>query len=181
MNLDGELATVDTLFTEDQIKARVRTLGDEITSHYADGDLLVLGTLKGSFMFMGDLVRQVFRPHKVEFLIAASYGDGTESSGNVRLLYDPATALEGRHVLLVEDIIDTGRTLNRLVRLLRTRDPASLEICTLLHKHHAEPLELDARFVGFDAPDKFLVGYGLDFAERYRHLPFVGSLKDEPE
>jgi len=181
MSLAAEIATVDVVFETDVIAARVEELGAEIGEHYGNGELLVLGTLKGSFMFVGDLVRRILRAHKVEFIIAASYGDGVESSGHVRLLYDPQTALEHKHVLLVEDIIDTGRTLNRLVRLLRTRDPESLEICTLLHKRHALDLELDAKFVGFDAPDQFLVGYGLDYAERYRHLPCVGSLKGEME
>lgn len=172
------VATVplEVVFDAEQIAARVKELGTRITEYYEQGDLLVLGLLKGSFMFMGDLVRQIERPHQLEFMVAASYGKGTTSSGHVRLLYDPQTVLEGKHVLLVEDIIDSGTTLNRLVRLLETRDPRSLNICTLLHKRRAEGLHLHARFVGFDAPPDFLVGYGLDHAEDYRHLPFVGRL-----
>lgn len=165
-----------TVFEADTIAARVAALGGEITAAYPDGELLVLGLLKGSFIFLSDLVRRIERPLQVDFLVAASYGTGTVSSGDVRLLYDPATVLEGRHILLVEDIIDTGKTLNRLVELLRARQPRSLEICALLHKHIAEHLTLEARFIGFDAPPAFLVGYGLDHAENYRHLPYIASL-----
>ena len=151
---------------------------DEIATSYATGELLVLGLLKGSFIFLGDLVRNIPRPLQVDFLVASSYGSGTASSGEVRLVYDPETLLEGKHILLVEDIVDSGNTLNRLVRLLRQRNPRSLEICALLHKRIAKDLELDARFVGFDAPPLFLVGYGLDHAEHYRHLPYIASLKE---
>jgi hypoxanthine phosphoribosyltransferase len=159
-----------------EIAARVRELGAEITAAYPDGDLLVLGLLKGSFIFLSDLVRQINRPLHVDFLVASSYGDATVSSGNVRLVYDPETKLEGKHILLVEDIVDTGRTLNRLMDLLRARNPRSLEICALLHKHIAEELKYDTKFVGFDAPHEFLVGYGLDHAESFRHIPYIASL-----
>src|SRR5713101_2303794 len=158
------------------IAARVAELGQAITTAYPDGELLVLGLLKGSFIFLSDLVRRIDRPLQVDFLVAASYGEGTVSSGTVRLLYDPETELAGKHILLVEDIIDTGKTLNRLVTVLRARSPRSLEICALLHKHIADHLELDAAFVGFDAPRAFLVGYGLDHAENFRHLPYIASL-----
>jgi len=164
------------VFDEATIAARVRELGREITAAYPEGDLLVLGLLKGSFIFLSDLVRRIDRPLQVDFLVAASYGDSTVSSGNVRLLYDPETELEGKHILLVEDIIDTGKTLNRLVTLLRQRGPKSLNICAFLHKHIAAHLELEAAFVGFDAPKLFLVGYGLDHAENFRHLPYIASL-----
>jgi hypoxanthine phosphoribosyltransferase len=164
------------VFDAQAIAGRVAELGREITSAYPDGDLLVLGLLKGSFIFLSDLVRQIDRPLQVDFLVAASYGSGTESSGEVRLLYDPETELAGRHILLVEDIIDTGRTLERLMDLLRARRPRSLEICALLHKHVAEHLTHEARFIGFDAPRAFLVGYGLDHAENFRHLPYIASL-----
>src|SRR6266540_335954 len=163
-------------FDEETIAARVAELGAEITAAYPDGDLLVLGLLKGSFIFMSDLVRRIERPLQVDFLVAASYGEGTVSSGNVRLLYDPETELRGKHILLVEDIVDTGKTINRMVTLLRERAPQSLEICALLHKHLAEHLVLEPAFVGFDAPRVFLVGYGLDHAENFRHLPYIASL-----
>ena len=164
------------VFDEQAIAQRVASLGREITAAYPDGDLLVLGLLKGSFIFLSDLVRRVDRPLQVDFIVASSYGEGTVSSGNVRLVYDPETELAGKHILLVEDIIDTGKTLNKLVGLLKQRRPRSLEICALLHKHVAEHLELEAKFVGLDAPTLFLVGYGLDHAENFRHLPYIASL-----
>lgn len=163
-------------FDEETIAQRVQELGAEITEAYPDGDLLVLGLLKGSFIFLSDLVRQIVRPLQVDFLVASSYGEGTMSSGNVRLLYDPETQLEGKHILLVEDIVDSGRTLNVLMGLLAERKPRSLAICALLHKRIAEHLHYDTRFVGFDAPHEFLVGYGLDHAENFRHVPYIASL-----
>ena len=174
--LDGR--TVKRIaFDAEQIAARVKELGEEITRRYPEGDLLVLGLLKGSFIFLGDLVRQIRRPLQVDFLVAASYGDATTSSGHVRLVYDPETTLEGKHILLVEDIIDSGRTLTRLMDLLSERRPRSLDICALLHKHVAEHLRYPVGLVGFDAPDEFLVGYGLDHAESFRHLPYIASLQ----
>ena len=164
------------VFDEATIQARVRTLGREITAAYPDGDLLMLGLLKGSFIFLSDLVRRVERPLQVDFLVAASYGANTASSGDVRLLYDPGTGLRGKHILLVEDIVETGKTLNRTVKELRGRAPRSLNVCTLLHKHVAPHLEVEPAFVGFDAPASFLVGYGLDHAEDYRHLAYIASL-----
>lgn len=165
------------VYSKDEIAARVRELGAEITASYPDGELLVLGLLKGSFIFLSDLVRDVERPLQVDFLVASSYGDATESSGLVRLLYDPETELEGKHILLVEDIVDTGRTLTRLMDLLQARNPRSLDVCALLHKHIATELRYPIRFVGFDAPNEFLVGYGLDHAENFRHLPYIASLQ----
>ena len=152
-------------------------IGEEITAAYPTGQLLVLGLLKGSFIFLGDLVRQITRPLQVDFVVAASYGDAMVSSGHVRLMYDPETELEGKHILLVEDIVDSGRTLNQLMELLGQRKPRSLEICALLHKHIASELQHPVKFVGFDAPHEFLVGYGLDHAENFRHLPYIASLQ----
>ena len=174
--LDGR-AVKRVVYDQATIQARVSELGAEITAAYPDGHLLVLGLLKGSFIFLSDLVRHIERPLHVDFLVASSYGDAMESSGVVRLLYDPETELEGKHILLVEDIVDSGRTLNRLIDLLRERNPKSLEICALLHKHIATELSHPTRFVGFDAPHEFLVGYGLDHAENFRHLPYVASLQ----
>lgn len=166
-------------YQPDEIQERVRALGEEIGRAYPDGELLVLGLLKGSFIFVGDLVRAIPRPLQVDFIVASSYGDAKVSSGNVRLVYDPETRLEGKHILLCEDIIDSGRTLNRLVELLSARQPRSLEICALLDKGLAGGvLTKSARFLGFKAPNEFLVGYGLDHAEDFRHLPFVASLAD---
>jgi hypoxanthine phosphoribosyltransferase len=165
------------VYSQQQIATRVREMGDEIAQAYPDGDLLVLGLLKGSFIFLSDLVREIRRPLQIDFLVAASYGDSTVSSGTVKLVYDPETELGGKHILLVEDIVDTGRTLNRLMDLLQARKPRSLEICALLHKHAAAELRYPTRFVGFDAPNEFLVGYGLDHAENFRHLPYIASLQ----
>jgi hypoxanthine phosphoribosyltransferase len=164
-------------FDDAAIAKRVTELGREITAAYPDGNLLVLGLLKGSFIFLSDLVRQIIRPLQVDFLVASSYGDEMISSGTVRLVYDPETELKGKDILLVEDIVDSGRTLNRLMSVLKKRRPRSLEICALLHKRIANGLEFDAKFVGFDAPNEFLVGYGLDHAENFRHLPYIASLQ----
>jgi hypoxanthine phosphoribosyltransferase len=165
------------VYSQQQIASRVREIGDEIAEAYPDGELLVLGLLKGSFIFLSDLVREIRRPLQIDFLVAASYGDAMVSSGTVKLVYDPETELRGKHILLVEDIVDTGRTLNRLMDLLQARKPRSLEICALLHKHVAAELRHPTRFVGFDAPNEFLVGYGLDHAENFRHLPYIASLQ----
>jgi hypoxanthine phosphoribosyltransferase len=165
------------VYSKEQIAERVREMGAEITESYPEGELLVLGLLKGSFIFLSDLVREIGRPLQVDFLVASSYGDSTVSSGNVRLLYDPETELEGKHILLVEDIVDTGRTLSRLMDLLQARKPRSVEICALLHKHIATELRYPTRFIGFDAPNEFLVGYGLDHAENFRHIPYIASLQ----
>ena len=164
------------VFTERQIAARVAEMGREIAEAFPDGELLALGLLKGSFMFTADLVRHVTRPLQVDFIVAGSYGAGTVSSGQVRLLYDPETSIEGKHVLLVEDIVDSGRTMQKLIDILETRRPKSLQICALLHKNIAEHLEHPVRFIGFDAPNEFLVGYGLDHAENFRHVPYIASL-----
>src|SRR6185295_7552117 len=164
------------VFDEEAIAERVGELGREISAAYPDGDLLVLGLLKGSFIFLSDLVRRIDRPLQVDFLVAASYGANTTSSGTVHLFYDPETELEGKHIILVEDIVETGNTLNRLVTLLRNRRPRSLNVCALLHKRITDHMELEPAFVGFDAPRSFLVGYGLDHAENFRHLPYIASL-----
>jgi hypoxanthine phosphoribosyltransferase len=164
------------IYDEETIAARVRELGAAITAAYPEGELLVLGLLKGSFIFLSDLVRTIERPVQVDFLVASSYGEAKVSSGTVRLLYDPETRLEGKHILLVEDIIDTGKTLQRLMGLLAQRKPGSLAICALLDKQLVAPLP-ELKFIGFKAPPAFLVGYGLDHAENYRHLPFIADLE----
>lgn len=166
------------LFTEEQIARRVRELGEQITREIPEGeDILVLGLLKGSFIFVSDLVREIRRPIEVDFLIVSSYGSGTESSGEVQLLYARQASIEGKHVILVEDIVDSGTTLNRLIPMLEKRGPRSLEVCALLHKHIAREMVRDARWVGFDCPQEFVIGYGLDHSEKYRHLPFVGVIE----
>jgi hypoxanthine phosphoribosyltransferase len=163
------------VFDAAQIARRVGELGEEITRAYPDGELVVIGLLKGSFIFLADLVRAIRRPVQVDFLVASSYGSGTVSSGEVRLLYEPAAALTGKHILLIEDIIDSGRTLGALRDRLRSRAPQSLAICALLDKRIAPPIP-EVRFVGFQAPPLFLVGYGLDHAEELRHLPYIAEL-----
>jgi hypoxanthine phosphoribosyltransferase len=165
------------VYSQDEISERVAQMGSAIAAHYPRGeDLLVVGLLKGSFIFLADLAREIARPLHVDFLVAASYGSGTVSTGEVRLVYDPEADLRDRHVLLVEDIIDSGTTINRLVPMLEKRGPLSLELCALLHKRIAPPLAREARWVGFDAPQEFLIGYGLDHSENYRNLPFIASL-----
>ena len=164
------------VYTPEQIATRVREVGKEITDFYPRNEsILMLGLLKGSFIFMADLVREIARPCQVDFLIASSYGSGTVSSGEVKLLYDTEVAMEDRHVLLVEDIIDSGTTLKRLLPLLESRGPRSIELVTLLHKRLAT-LVREPRWVGFDCPREFLVGYGLDHSEDFRNLPFIASL-----
>jgi hypoxanthine phosphoribosyltransferase len=183
MSLTSEFATRQTrrrlsrvVYTEDQIQARVREMAQEISDFYSPEDeILVVGLLKGSFIFMADLVRRIQHPLKVDFLVVSSYGNSKETSGEVKLLYDPEASLEGRSVILVEDIIDSGTTLNRLVPFLVERAPRSLEICSLLDKRVATLVQ-EPRWLGFEAPKEFLVGYGLDYSEDFRHLPYIGSL-----
>ena len=166
----------DIVFSEEMIQARVRDMGREITRAYAPSDrLLVIGVLKGAFLFMADLVRAIDIPHEVDFLIASSYGQAMVSSGKVTLLHDPKTELTGRSILLVEDIVETGTTLSRLIPRLEERGASSVDVVTLLHKRLTAG-ESEPRWVGFDAPKSFLVGYGLDQAEAFRHLPYIASL-----
>lgn len=171
----GSRVLRSVVFDEATIRQRVRELGREITAAYPAGELLLIGTLKGSFIFLADLARAIDRPLQLDFLVASSYGAGTVSSGEVRLLYEPSSPVAGRHILLVEDIIDSGRTLASLVDRLRSRGPESLAICALLDKRIATPMP-EVRYVGFAAPPKFLVGYGLDHAEDFRHLPYIAEL-----
>lgn len=164
------------VYSEEAIARRVQEMGREITETYTEDDhLLVLGLLKGSFIFLADLVRSIDLPLHVDFLVASSYGSDTVSSGNVQLLYDSEATLEDRAVIIVEDIVDSGNTMNRLVPLLEERGPKTLDICALLHKRISR-LAKEPRWVGFDAPREFLVGYGLDFSENFRHLPYIASL-----
>lgn len=165
------------LFTAERIAARVAEIGREITGAIPPGEeLLVLGTLKGSFIFVSDLVREIRRPMEVDFLIASSYGAGTTTSGEVDLLYHDTAGVRGKHVILVEDIVDSGTTLNRLIPLLEAQAPRSLEVCALLHKHIAKNLAKEPRWLGFDCPQEFVIGYGLDHSEQFRNLPFIGAI-----
>jgi len=168
------------LISEQEIQARVRELGQQINAAYGDGDrLLLVCVLKGAFMFLADLVRHLEVRHEVDFMEISSYGAGTVSSGVVRILLDLEQNVEGRHVLIVEDIIDSGRTLDYITRNLQTRRPASVRVCTLLSKPSRREIDVPLAFVGFEIPDEFVMGYGLDYAEEYRNLPFIGVLKEE--
>lgn len=168
------------LISEEQIQKRIRELGQEITEHYRPlNDLLLVGVLKGSVMFLVDLARQIDLPLAMDFMAISSYGASTQSSGVVRLLKDLDTDISGRHVLVVEDIIDSGLTIEYLTDQLQRRNPASLRICALLNKPERRTSDVVVDYLGFDIPNEFAVGYGLDYAERYRNLPFIGVLKEE--
>jgi hypoxanthine phosphoribosyltransferase len=166
----------DVLIDEVSLQARIASLGEEISADYEHRDLLLIGVLKGAVFFMSDLMRHLTIPCEIDFMAISSYGDSTDSSGVVRILKDLDINIEGRDVLVVEDIIDSGLTLSYLMRNLEAREPASLEICALLTKPERREIEVPVRYVGFEIPNRFVIGYGLDFAERYRNLPFVGVL-----
>ena len=168
------------LIDQDRLRARVVELAAEISRDYADvKDLLLVCVLKGAVMFLSDLCRQLTIPHAIDFMAVSSYGASTESSGIVRIIMDLETSILDRHVLIVEDIIDSGRTLDYITRNLRTRGPASLRICSLLDKRERRVIPIPVDYIGFEIPDEFVIGYGLDFAELYRNLPFIGVLKPE--
>jgi hypoxanthine phosphoribosyltransferase len=169
----------EILIPSDRLQARIAELGAEISQEYDGQDLLLVSVLKGSVLFLSDLMRCITVPHCIDFMATSSYGSAVESSGVVRILKDLDVSIEGRNVLIVEDIIDTGRTLDYLVRILRARQPASLEICTLLNKPARREVQVPVRYIGFDIPDKFVLGYGLDFAQKYRNLPYIAVLSPE--
>jgi len=171
-----ERAVTEVLIEPDALQLRVAELGEEISTDYAGRDLLLVGVLKGAVFFMADLMRHLTIPCEIDFMAISSYGDSTDSSGVVRILKDLDINIEGRHVLVVEDIIDSGLTLSYLIRNLEAREPATLEICALLTKPERREIDVPVRYVGFEIPNRFVIGYGLDFAERYRNLPYVGVL-----
>jgi hypoxanthine phosphoribosyltransferase len=173
-----EAAVGEVLIDRETLAARVAELGAEISADYEGRDLLLIGVLKGAVFFMADLMRHLTVPCEVDFMAISSYGDATDSSGIVRILKDLDINIEGRHVLVVEDIIDSGLTLSYLIRNLESREPATLEVCALLTKPSRREIDVPVRYVGFEIPNKFVVGYGLDFAERYRNLPYVGVLDE---
>jgi len=164
------------LLSQEQLHARLDEIAAQIDTDYAGKDVLLVGVLKGAVMVMADLARRLHSPVAMDWMAVSSYGSGTKSSGVVRILKDLDTDLTGQHVLIVEDIIDSGLTLSWLVSNLRSRGPASVEIATMLRKPDAAKVEVDVRYVGFDIPSEFVIGYGLDYAEKYRNLPFVGTL-----
>lgn len=169
----------EVLISEEQIKRRVAELGARINKDFAGEQILVIAVLKGALLFLADLMRHIDLPLAVDFLAVSSYGAGTQSSGVVRILKDLDETIEHRHVIIVEDIVDSGRTLDYLLRLFRQRHPATLHVCALLDKRDRREIDVPIDYVGFEVPDAFVVGYGLDFAEHYRQLPFIGVLKPE--
>ncbi|WP_106397127.1 hypoxanthine phosphoribosyltransferase [Actinocorallia populi] len=173
-DLGNDLAKV--LITEEQLQAKIRELAEQIDTDYADKDLLLVAVLKGAVMVMADLSRALRSHVSLDFMAVSSYGSGTKSSGVVRILKDLDTDISGKHVLIVEDIVDSGLTLSWLIDNLRTRQPASLEVCAIMRKPEAVKTEIDVKYIGFDIPNEFVVGYGLDYSEKYRNLPFVGTL-----
>ena len=177
MSLTDDLESV--LLTDDQIQDKLREVARQIETDYAGRDVLLIGVLKGAIMVMADLARHLEMPVSIDFMAVSSYGAGTTSSGVVRIMKDLDRDIAGKHVLLVEDIVDSGLTINWLLRNLRSRQPASLDVFALLRKPEALKVDVPIRYLGFDIPSEFVVGYGLDYAERYRNLRCVGVLKPE--
>ena len=173
-----DAAIGETLVSREDLMRRVAELGEEISRDYEGRDLMMVGVLKGAVFFLGDLMRKLTVPCEVDFMAVSSYGSQTDSSGVVRILKDLDAPIEGRHVLIVEDIIDSGLTLQYLMRNLKARRPASLEVCSLLTKPERLRVDLSPRYVGFEIPDRFAIGYGLDHAQRYRNLEYVAALRD---
>ena len=176
---DAHAEIAEVLVSEAEIQDKIASLAKAIDEDYRGKELMLVGVLKGAVMVMADLARALETPVSLEFMAVTSYGSSTSSSGVVRILKDLDREIEGKHVLVVEDIIDSGLTLNWLLRNMRSRNPASVEVCALLRKPEAAKVDVNVKYVGFDIPAEFVVGYGLDYAERYRDLPFVGRLKPE--
>jgi len=169
---------ISVLISEQELQQKVKELGAKITEDYKDKNLLLISVLRGGVIFMSDLMRSIELPIEIDFMQVSSYGSGTVSSGNVKILKDTETSVEGRDVLIAEDILDTGTTLHSLVELIKKRGASSVKICTILNKPARRKVRLDAEYVGFNIPDKFVVGYGLDYDQKYRNLPFVGVIED---
>jgi hypoxanthine phosphoribosyltransferase len=174
---DAEIGEI--LVQADELSERVRALGRQVTVDYQGKDLVLIGVLKGAVFFLADVMRAIDLPCEVDFMAVASYGSATDSSGVVRILKDLDISIQDRDVLIVEDIVDSGLTLSYLLRNLQARQPASLEVCALLTKPERREVDLPTRYVGFEIPDKFAIGYGLDHAERYRNLPYVAALRQQ--
>lgn len=169
----------EILFTKDQIGAMVKSLGEKITNDFKDKNVLVLGLLKGSFIFMADLVRAIKLPCEIDFMAVSSYGKGTESLGRVQIVKDISEPILGKDVIIVEDIIDSGVTLSFIVDYLKSKGASSVTLCTLINKPERRKKDVRVDYIGADIPNEFIAGYGLDYAERYRNLPFIGILKEE--
>ena len=175
--LDHDIKEI--LFTEDTLHARVKELADQINHDYEGKDVIIVGILRGSFIFMADLLRCITLPCRVDFMSVSSYGKGTVSSGKLKISKDMAEDVTNAHVIVVEDIVDSGFTLSNLLKLLKSRGPASVRLCTLLNKPDRRTVDVHIDYTGFTIPDAFVVGYGLDYAEKYRNLPYIGILKPE--
>ncbi|AVZ86931.1 MULTISPECIES: hypoxanthine phosphoribosyltransferase [unclassified Acinetobacter] len=166
------------MISSEEIQAKVKELGEKINAHYAQSDkeLVLIGLLRGSVIFMADLCRSIEKPHELDFMTVSSYGGGTVSTRDVKILKDLDGEIHGKDVLVVEDIIDSGNTLSKVVEMLKTRNPNSIELCTLVSKPSRREIDLEVKFLGFEVEDRFIVGYGLDFDQKYRHLPFIGEI-----
>ncbi|MFB6356127.1 MAG: hypoxanthine phosphoribosyltransferase [bacterium] len=169
----------EILLTEDEIQSQVEEIGEQITRKYENEDLLLIGVLRGCIAFISDLMREIKFPVEIDFLAVASYGKTSQTSGVVRVLKDLNEEIEGRNVMIVEDIVDSGLTLNYLMGYLKARQPKSIESCVLLDKPYRREVEVDVDYTGFEVPDEFLVGYGLDYAQKYRNLPYIATIKQE--
>lgn len=169
---------MSVMISAEEIQAKVKELGVKIDAHYANSDkeLVLIGLLRGSVIFMADLCRAITKPHELDFMTVSSYGGGTISSRDVKILKDLDGEIRGKDVLVVEDIIDSGNTLSKVLEILQTRQPNSIELCTLVSKPSRREIELEVKFLGFEVEDKFIVGYGLDYDQKYRHIPFIGEI-----
>ncbi len=169
---------MQVLISAEEIQTKVQELGQKINAHYANSDkeLVLIGLLRGSVLFMAGLCRTIQKPHELDFMTVSSYGGGTVSSRDVKILKDLDGEIRGKDVLVVEDIIDSGNTLNKVMEILQTREPNSIELCSLISKPSRREIELEVKFMGFEIEDKFIVGYGLDYDQKYRHIPFIGEI-----
>ena len=169
---------MSVMISAEEIQAKVKQLGAKINAHYAESDkeLVLIGLLRGSVIFMADLCRTIEKPHELDFMTVSSYGKSTVSSRDVKILKDLDGEIRGKDVLVVEDIIDSGHTLSKVLEILQTREPNSIELCTLVSKPSRREIDLKVKFMGFEVEDKFIVGYGLDYDQKYRHIPFIGEI-----